>query len=130
MHLVVVNRAQRFHLTLQLAALLDILLLADETMIPPQVDAFDDLPDFLHPLQGSFVLYAIAHGGFNPLPEVGGNLQIGQHVDDQLVDQFLPNSVLWAGPVAAILAQTAIITIPPAVVPVGSHLAVVLIHQP
>lgn len=129
MHFIVVNRAQRFDFTLQLAALLDILLLADETVIPAQVDPFNDFPDFLHALQRRLVLHTVAHGGLHPLTEVVGNLQVGQHIDDLLIDQFLLDAVLRTRPVPALLTQTAIVTIFPAVVPVGSHLAVVLVHQ-
>jgi len=98
-------------------------------MIPPQVDALDDLPDILHPLQCGFVLYAVAHGGFNPLPEVSGNLQVGQHVDDLLIDRLLLDGVLRAGTIAAFFAQAAVVPVLAPLVPVGSHLAVILIHQ-
>ncbi len=51
MQLIVVNGAQGLNLALKLHALLEILIPVDEPMIPPEIDAFDDLPDFLHPPQ-------------------------------------------------------------------------------
>ncbi|HML21017.1 MAG TPA: hypothetical protein PKD09_05170 [Aggregatilinea sp.] len=51
MQLVVVDGAQGFNLALKLHALLEVLVPVDKPMIPPEIDAFDDLPDFLHALE-------------------------------------------------------------------------------
>lgn len=48
MQLIVVDRAQGFNLALKLDALLEVLIPVDEPMISPEIDALDNLPDFLH----------------------------------------------------------------------------------
>ncbi len=106
-----------------MTALLDVFLLADEAVIPPQINTLDDRPDFFHALQRRLVFYTAANCILYPLPEIGGNLQVSQHINDLLIDRLFWYGMLRTLPVAAILAQATIVAIIAPVVPVRPVLA-------
>src|SRR5690606_41358069 len=59
--LVVVDRSQRVNLAFELSPLLDILILRNETLVPPKVYTLDDGVDFVHTMERSFILNATPH---------------------------------------------------------------------
>jgi hypothetical protein len=106
--LVVAHRAQRVVLLLKLATFLDVVLFRDKALVPAQVNTLDNLSSFFHALQRGGILYPISDGGFHPLPEAIGNLQLGKDVHHLLVDDADPNLLLAAALITAIPAQAAI----------------------
>ncbi|MCD4686850.1 MAG: hypothetical protein K8S97_13035 [Anaerolineae bacterium] len=127
---VIVNGAHCIQFPLQLLALFNVFFLQDEPLVPPKIDALNDVANFCHAFNRSGILYSGLYCRFYTLPESIRNCQMGEDGHDLCVYICNVNVTLTASLITPLTRQTTIVCFFVCGVPEGTHLAVVFINQP